>query len=292
MATKSQKIRVGLFAVASATLLAIVLVVFGGLSLWSSRDHYQIELTDSAYGLAEGAKVYLNGIPVGTVKEIAVDERDLKKIIVKISVKEGTPIRTDTKAMLQLAGITGLKVIDLRDGSLAAAPLPPGSTIPQGETILGELERRAKAIADQSAELMTRANKLVDNLVVLTDPKGYESILAGARTTSENLAETSASLKGLVSENRVALRQTIDSVNATAKSASTILDGQVSALLVNANDVVSSLGGMVRDNQGQLRSALFDLRQASRSFKDLARDVKQRPSRLLFSKPDSDRKLP
>jgi phospholipid/cholesterol/gamma-HCH transport system substrate-binding protein len=292
MTTKSQKIRVGLFGLATLALGAIVLVVFGGMRFWSKRDHYQIEMTDSAYGLEEGAKVYLNGISVGTVKEIRVDERDLQKTIVEIAVKDGTPIRADTKAMLQLAGITGLKVIDLRDGSLAAPALPPGSTIPQGETLLGELEKRARAIADQSTELMTKANQLVDNLVALSDPAGYESILAGARTTSENLAEMSGALRSLVSENRQALRHSIQSIDDTARSASAILDGQVSQLLVNANDVVSGLGGMLRDNQGQLRSALFDLRQASRSFKDLARDVRQRPSRLLFSKPASDRKLP
>ncbi|MDB4958955.1 MAG: hypothetical protein JWO36_6524, partial [Myxococcales bacterium] len=32
--------------------------------------------------------------------------------------------------------------------------------------------------------------------------------------------------------------------------------------------------------------------QASRSFKELARDVKAKPSRLLFSSPEGDRKLP
>jgi phospholipid/cholesterol/gamma-HCH transport system substrate-binding protein len=292
MATRTQKIRVGLFGVATAVLLGIVLVVFGGLTFWAKRDSYRIELTDSAYGLEEGAKVYLNGIAVGSVKRIATDERDLEKIIVDISVKEGTPIRADTKAMLQLAGITGLKVIDLRGGTLAAAPLPPDSVIPQGETMLGELERRARTIADQSTQLMAKANKLVENLVSVTDPKGYQDILAGAKTTVDNMAATSASLNALVSDNRVALRESIQSINESARSASQILDGQVSTLLVNANDVVSSLGGLVRDNQGQLRSALFDLRQASRSFKDLARDVRQRPSRLLFSKPDSDRKLP
>jgi hypothetical protein len=37
---------------------------------------------------------------------------------------------------------------------------------------------------------------------------------------------------------------------------------------------------------------MFDLRQASRSFKELARDVRQKPSRLLFSTTPSERKLP
>jgi hypothetical protein len=49
---------------------------------------------------------------------------------------------------------------------------------------------------------------------------------------------------------------------------------------------------MVRGNEGQLRSAVFDLRQASRNFKELSRDLKQKPSRILFSDSASERKLP
>ena len=53
-----------------------------------------------------------------------------------------------------------------------------------------------------------------------------------------------------------------------------------------------SLRGVVRDNGAYLRSSMFDLRQASRSFKELAREVRQRPSRLLFSNSPGERKLP
>ena len=37
---------------------------------------------------------------------------------------------------------------------------------------------------------------------------------------------------------------------------------------------------------------IADLRQASRNFKELAREVRQRPSRLLYSSPAPERKLP
>ena len=50
--------------------------------------------------------------------------------------------------------------------------------------------------------------------------------------------------------------------------------------------------GLVHNNEGQLRSAVFDLRQASRSFKELAREVRQRPSRLFFGDSQRERKLP
>ena len=291
MATKTQKIRVGLFAAVSATLLAIVLVVFGGVRFWAKTDTYRIEIDDTAYGLQEGAKVHFNGIRVGTVTDLRLAD-DQRRVAVTIAVKRGTPVRTDTKAIMKMAGITGLKEIDLVGGDPAAQPLAAGSTIPQGETFLDKLEARAEQIADQSTKLMERANQLVENLVAISDPKDYEALRESAKLTADNLAQASATLRGMVGENRVALRESIESINATAKSASEILDKRVSSLVGRADNLVGQLDGMVRDNQGGLRAAVFDLRQASRSFKDLAREVRQRPSRLLFSKPPADRKLP
>ena len=49
---------------------------------------------------------------------------------------------------------------------------------------------------------------------------------------------------------------------------------------------------LITANEGPLRAAVFDLRQASRSFKELARDVREQPSRLLFSDAPGERKLP
>ncbi|HEU0030579.1 MAG TPA: MlaD family protein [Kofleriaceae bacterium] len=291
-ATKAQKIRVGIFTAVSIALLAVVLIVFGGLRFWKKHDSYRIQFTGSVYGLEKGAPVHLNGIRVGVVDDIGLAADDLKKVEVKITVDRGTQIHTDTRAVMQYAGITGLKVIDLRDGTHATPLLPAGSLIPEGETTLDRFERQAKQIVDQSTEVMQRANKVMDNLVAITDPTEYRELVHSAKLTAANLSDTSAQLKSMVGENRVALRQSIEAVRDTARSASQVMDGQVTQLLANAGDFVSELKSFVRDNQGTLRAAMFDLRQASRNFKDLSREVRQRPSRLIYSSPPSERKLP
>ena len=283
--TKSQKIRIGMFVAVAAGLLALVVIIFGGMQFWKGKHRYRVEFEGSVMGLEQGAPVHFNGIRVGAVDDIAVSPTDLDKVAVWIEVDEDTPVKTDTKAVLQLAGITGLKVIDLRAGTLAAPRLAEGSTIMQGETTLDKIERQAKDIADKSGELMAKAEKLVDNLVAVTNPDHFKK-------TNENLAATSEELRAMVSENRVAIRQSVVAIRETAQSATQVLDGEVVQLVVNANDFVSQLKKMVTSNEGTLRSAVFDLRQASRSFKDLAREVRQKPSRLLFSNAAGDRKLP
>jgi ABC-type transporter Mla subunit MlaD len=283
MADKAQRIRVGLFATATLTLFAVVLIVFGGLRFWERSDRYRIVFDTSVIGLSPGAEVYLNGIKVGTVDALELAAEDIRKVAVTVKIKAGTPIHSDTRAVLQYAGITGLKVIDLRGGSAAAAVVPPGAAIAAGPGMIDVLEAQARAIVDQSTELMKRVNVLTDNLVAITAPA---SVAAG------NLAATSTTLKVMVDENRVALRESVVAIRQTAAGASELLDGQVAQLFVNAGDFVAELKKLLVANEGPLRAAVFDLRQASRSFKELARDVRQKPSRLLFSATPSERKLP
>lgn len=286
MSKKSTKVRVGLFIAVTGLLLAIVLVTFAGMRFWEGKDTYKVVFPGTVMGLEKGARVFNNGLKVGTVEDIAIAKDDLRNVEVTISLKEGTPIHADTKAMLQFAGITGLKVIDLRTDTPQSPLVQPGSRIAAGEGMIDKLQKQAETIAEQSAEMMTRANKLVGQL------EGMDEVVDSARVTAANLAEASAALKSMVTENRQTLRGTMVAVEQTAKSATTLLDGHMSQLVANADSLVSDVKSVVHRNDTALRSAVFDLRQASRTFKDLAREVRQRPSRLLFSDPVGERKLP
>ena len=292
MTDKRTQIRVGLFAFGAAALVAVVLVVFGGLKFWKHHDHFFVEFDDSVMGLAPGAQVYLNGIEVGTVEDIAISPSSLSRVRVEISIDKRTPVHADTHAFLSMAGITGLRVIDLKGGSLTAPAIPPGGQILAGIGTIDKLENRAEKLADQSGQLMegavrivASANQVLANVQAVTDPVALKSIVASTRTASADLADAASALKTTVAENRVALRHSLD-------SASKIIDTQVPALVGNANALVSDLRGVIHGNESVLQSAVADIRQASRSFKELAREVRERPSRMLFSTDQPDRKLP
>jgi len=290
MAARAQSIRVGLFAIATIALVGVVLVTFGGFRLWETSDRYRIVFASSVIGLEPGAVVYLNGIKVGTVDQVAVAPEDLRQVAVAISVVHGTPIHGDTHAMLQYAGITGLKVIDLRDGTLAAPTLPPGSQIAAGAGLLDKLETQAQSLADQSTQLLTRANQLTANLVTASEQ--LSGITAPAQRAAQHLEAMTGSLQAMIDENRAGLRGSLAAIQKTASSASELIDGQAAQLFGSASDFLAELKKLVASNEAPLRAAVFDLRQASRSFKELARDVRQKPSRLLFSNNPAERQLP
>jgi phospholipid/cholesterol/gamma-HCH transport system substrate-binding protein len=299
MTDKHRQLRVGLFTIVALGLVAVVLIAFGGLQFWHHRDHFFVVFDRSVMGLTHGSQVYMNGIEVGEVDGVQLDRTDLGRVRVEVALDPDTPVRTDTRAFLSMAGITGLKVIDLSGGSLTAAPVAPGGTIAAGEGTLDKLQRQAETLADQTGVLMQRAGQLVNsanhviaNLDAMTDPEAIRAIVDSTRHTTAQLETASRGIAAMVAENRVALRRSLDAVAGAATSATSVIDERVAGLVDNANALVGDVRGIVHSNETVLQGATADLRQASRSFKELAREVRERPSRLLFSGAQSDRKLP
>jgi phospholipid/cholesterol/gamma-HCH transport system substrate-binding protein len=299
MTDKRRQLRVGLFTIVTLGLVAVVVIVFGGIKFWHHRDHFFVVFDRSVVGLENGAQVTMNGIEVGRVDDLELDRKNLGRVRVEIEVEQDTPVRADTRAFLSLTGLTGLKTIDLDGGSLAAAPVAPGGTILAGDGTLDKLEKQAKTLADQTGVLMARAGQIVDNanrvmasVAAAADPHTLQAIVDDARHATTDLAGASRGIAALVAENRVALRRSLDAITVAATSASDVFDQRIPGLVDNANALVGDLRGIVHSNGNVLQAATADLRQASRSFKELAREVRQRPSRLLFSGDQPDRRLP
>jgi phospholipid/cholesterol/gamma-HCH transport system substrate-binding protein len=297
--SKATQVRVGVFTLAALALGAIVLVTFGGLHLFRHRDRYTVDVRESVLGLEAGASVYFDGIEVGRVEHIAVSPTDLHAVRVAIAIDPGTPVRADTVAYVSMGGLTGIKTVDLRGGTAASPRLAPGGTLAAGEGTLDKLQRHAEELADRSAELMQHAAAIVDsaqrvtaNLERVTDPAPIAAIEASTEQATRTLANASRGVAAMVDEDRVALRDTLASLDAASHSANDVLAHRVAALVDNANQLVGDLRGVVQGNASEMRAAMVDLRSASQAFEELAREVRDRPSRLLFSQAPHDRRLP
>jgi phospholipid/cholesterol/gamma-HCH transport system substrate-binding protein len=195
-------------------------------------------------------------------------------------------VHADTSAELTMAGITGLKIVDLRGGTPTSPRLTEGATIVAKEGMLDKLQSSAEHIADKTDQLMDKIGKLVD------------------RTTSVagNIDQASGALRDMITENKEALHHAIATVDATVASAGQQLDklavsanqaiNGVHGLVDGANGLVGDVGRIVHNNETQLTGMMADLRQASRTFKEVARELRDKPSRILFSSDAPDRKMP
>ncbi len=172
MITRAQRVRLGIFVLMAVSVLVISIIIIVAPKLLENRDTYFIAFEDvSVTGLQEGSAVKYQGLQVGYISDISIDPDNIRRVILKVSLEEGTPIKVDTKAEIAFLGITGLKLIELRSGSNEAANLPPGSFIQSGRSLSAEITGRADVLT-QKVELV------LNNLVELTNEQNSERLLS------------------------------------------------------------------------------------------------------------------
>lgn len=152
---------------------------FIGLSTSGHRDDvlYRIHFNESVSGLALGDPVKFHGVDVGTVKTMALDSADPRRVQVDVKLRKDAPVKTDTKAGLKLKGITGVVFIELNGGSpgakLLATATPEGQvpeirSEPSGlTTFLDQLPKvleKFSAIEDQTKKVVSDVGEVTGKI--------------------------------------------------------------------------------------------------------------------------------
>jgi phospholipid/cholesterol/gamma-HCH transport system substrate-binding protein len=225
-ATRSEKMKLGIFMVSTTILTIVIFIYFIGSSILESQDTYTIHYEESIAGLNEGASVRLRGVQVGRVEDIRIDPENVERIEVIVALEPDTPIKTDTRAVVAGQGMTGIKYVDLRGGSAAAERLPPGSTIESQESLMGQL-------TDSARDISLKTYKIVDNVAKLTEAENrehIERILANADELVKNISELSVEisktlrvLRRVTVETEPALVQTIRNVGEASERFDSVL---------------------------------------------------------------------
>ncbi len=148
---------------------------------------YRIHFAESVSGLALGDPVKFHGVDVGSVKAMALDSADPRRVQVDVKLRKEAPVKTDTKASLKLKGITGVVFIELNGGSpkaktlLAATPEGQTPEIPSEKSSLAsvidqlpKVIEKFSAIEEQTKKVMTDVGevtgKIKDNPLLKLSP--------------------------------------------------------------------------------------------------------------------------
>ena len=116
METKANFVLIGAVTVLGVAGLLGLLVWFAKVEIDRQYAQYEI-LFESVSGLGMAADVRYNGLSVGQVVGLGLDDDDPSKVRVRIEVAAGTPIKTDTTAQLNSQGVTGVAFVALSGGS-------------------------------------------------------------------------------------------------------------------------------------------------------------------------------
>ena len=230
METRANYVFVGFSVLAAIAAIIIFIFWLGRSQLNKHEDLYHTYFTGSVTGLSSGSPVRYRGVPVGVVGYIAIDKENIERIRVTLKLRENTPIKTDTIASLETAGITGGAYIELSGGTNAA----PLLVSQHGEVPVIRSENSGL----QSA--LDEAPKLIAKLSVLADQAN----------------------KVLSDQNVKSISGTFDHLNS--------LSANLDALGPDAKEAVANLSKLTADLNKQLPGLMDTLKQDGASIKEAA----------------------
>ncbi len=313
METRANYALIGAFVLLAAT--AIV-----GFTLWLgssqfNRDYAQYDVVfPGPVTLEEGASVRYIGIKVGEVESVRIDRRDASLVRARLRVDRSTPVKADSTAIIDFAGITGVTFVQINAGSEEAGPLLPPAyeeipVIQAGETPLA-------ALFDGGSQVMAQAGVTMEQLSdVLTEDniQAFSEILHNVRDiTAELSAEDKALLgQGLATlasleragDNLSKASTDITSVATSVDSELVSLNAELKALVEQLNTATGDASltmeesrkaiaaatalveGGASDTVAQTSLAAQELRVLIARLDRLTREIEQNPQGFVVGKP-------
>jgi phospholipid/cholesterol/gamma-HCH transport system substrate-binding protein len=210
MAAKPNTFLVGIFVLAGVAIGVGAIIWLGASKFFEKSGTYVTFFDESVSGLERSAPVKFRGVNVGRVEKIEVAP-DGRLVEVVLSLRPSFSVTPKTRARLQVAGITGIKFIelDLAKPSQAEETLAPRSetkypVIPSTPSDLKEILNNIKAIfetikkmdLDGIAKSMKTTMKSVETLV---DSEHWQSILANLDVVVADMTQVAAHVDKIVS---------------------------------------------------------------------------------------------
>lgn len=160
----NQNLRLGLFV-----LIGIVVFLAGVFYLGSQNNIFNRTFTTYAVfknveGLNRGDNVWLSGVKIGTVREVAVASEG--RVLVEMALKENQTqfIRKNATALIGSDGLVGSKIVIIRPGD-AQVNIAESDTInTESPTDTQELFDLARDVGENTRSLTTQLRTMVEKL--------------------------------------------------------------------------------------------------------------------------------
>lgn len=293
---------VGLLSMVILFAAMIFIVWLGRTDFSRSYDEYRIVFDGPVRGLIEGGDVQFNGITMGRIQRISLDEHDPSHVFTDIEFRAGTPVRTDSVAIMETQGISGVNIIQVTAGSVhrpllmkvphSGRPVIKSST--DSLTALSSLFPGGGEMVRSATETLDRINRLLSDRTITDlaqtarDVRLTTGAIAANREMFSHASSTLAKLDDAATD-----------IQHTAASIRTIADGDgrrtVSDIAEAADELKLAIQDARRtlemiDSQSQristttlpnVDSTLGSIQRAADSLDRLLREVRRNPRGVL-----------
>jgi phospholipid/cholesterol/gamma-HCH transport system substrate-binding protein len=268
MAKFTQAAKVGLFVVASAGLIFVVVRTVSR-ETGGGKGYVVHAILKDATGLAPHSRVAIAGIPIGTLKDIELQNGAAR---VNVQVNSDVPLYENATIGKKSASLLGESVLVVTPGTADQPRLHDGDEIhivvEQASTdqILQDVAKiadRVKAVAEQLANAV-----------------GTEQGGANMKAILQNLADATDAMNRTVRENRETIHETLvhlDNISANGEP-------QMARILENVRQITQDVKELVASNQnGQpnnIKDTIEHLDRSSRSLEDALKHIDNTTTRI------------
>ncbi|HEX4113197.1 MAG TPA: MlaD family protein [Stellaceae bacterium] len=264
METRANYVAVGAFVLVLLVGAAGVLLWLIGSQFNTIVAYYEISFTGSVAGLGKDSTVRYNGVQVGKVAEIDIDQVNPNHVRVLVALDPTTIIRQDAVATLAMQGLTGGSYIEISGGTSGAPPFPHRARPPY--PFIHSESSGLQSIFDKAPEVLKKLLGIEDQLHDMLDGKNRAAIdetLENVRKLTATLAARSPEIDAILVNTADATHQldeTAKSLNGLMEKAGGTLDranvavGHVDKLVGHADTLVGNVDGTVTDIRPGLRN--------------------------------------
>jgi phospholipid/cholesterol/gamma-HCH transport system substrate-binding protein len=299
METKVNFTLVGAFVLLlGAVLVAGVLWLASGGAFQKKYDLYHAIENESVAGLNVNAPVKFNGVAVGKVQDIRLDSANPERVILLFAIERGTPIKTDTEAVLKTQGLTGIAYVELSGGAADSPPLSAmaGNKYPVIRT-KPSLGARLENVLTTVLAKLESTSSAINALLSPENQAAFKSTLADIATVAHTLAARKDSLDpGIINAARTlenAARLTAQAgpvVERIGRGAGAVetMGNEVAKTSASAGKTMNAVGADVQrftaETLPELERLLGELSVLSTSLRRLSEQTERNPTSVLFGR--------
>jgi phospholipid/cholesterol/gamma-HCH transport system substrate-binding protein len=232
----SSKLKVGALVLVALAVIAIGTILIGEQSHLFSRKNTYYASFNSVSGLNPGNPVQLNGVDVGTVRQIVLPEDPSEsqiRVAISVDRRYAGRVRKDSDARIKTLGLLGDKFVQLTSGSPDAALIEDGGDIPTAApTSVDELMSTGEDVMANVTEISSSLKVILKRMEegqglfgeLTTDAKSGEKVvdaaieaLGATKSLMQTLETGDGTLPRLINDPTVAQNLTValDRLNST-----------------------------------------------------------------------------
>jgi phospholipid/cholesterol/gamma-HCH transport system substrate-binding protein len=217
-----------------------------------------IRIPGSANGLSIGSPVRFNGIAVGSVRNLYIDNEDPEFSVAFTEVRADAPVTSGTRAVLEIQGLTGAAYIELSGGGAGSGDKILARAIDTGEpAILTADQSSVTNLLSTADRILKRADDAIGEL---------QGFIVDARAPLTNTVRNAETFSKSLADNAKGIDQFLKSVSQLSDSVSG-MSGRLDATLAAAEDLFKAL------NSDKIDQILSNTERATASFADASNKI-------------------